>query len=165
MGGQVGFNWQWQALVLGVEATGDWANLKGGHLTPDPFTLPAANVILNSQVTNIATLAARLGVAFNNVLLYGKGGAAWVGNKYNENAFGVLATVASETRVGWVAGIGVEYGITPNVSAALEYDYIGLGTATLPFTPVALFAGPFNENISRNVQTLTARLNYRFTLF
>jgi outer membrane immunogenic protein len=161
-GGQAGFNWQWQSLVLGIEATGDWANISGGRRTLDPFTNPAANVILNSQLNNIETLAGRLGVSFNNVLLYGKGGAAWAGTKYNENAFGVLATVASKTQSGWVAGVGVEYGFTPNWSVGLEYDYLGFGTTTLPFTPVAAFAGPFNERISQNVQTLTARLNYRF---
>jgi outer membrane immunogenic protein len=162
LGGQAGFNWQWQSLVLGVEATGDWSNFSSSHRTLDPFTNPAANVILNSQVNNIETLAGRLGVAFNNVLLYGKGGAAWAGAKYNENAFGVLATVASKTLSGYVAGVGVEYGFTPNWSVGLEYDYLGFGTSTLPFAPVAGFAAAFNERISQNVQTLTARLDYRF---
>jgi opacity protein-like surface antigen len=27
-------------------------------------------------------------------------------------------------KVGGIAGVGVEYGITPNLSAKLEYDYI-----------------------------------------
>jgi outer membrane immunogenic protein len=165
VGGQIGFNWQWRNLVAGIEGTGDWTNLHAGHLTTDPFTNPAAHVILNSQTNNIFTLAGRLGIACDKVLFYGKGGAAWVGSNYNENAFGVLATAASETRVGWLAGVGAEYGITPNLSAGLEYNYLGLGSATLPFTAVATGTFAFNEIISRNIQTLALRLNYRFAWF
>jgi len=134
-GGQVGYNWQVRNLVLGVEGTGDLGSLKGGHLSP--IANPAANVILNSETDNIVTAAARLGVAWNNVLLYGKGGAAWVGSKYNENAFAVTATAASATRAGWIVGAGVDYGITKNVSLGVEYNYIGLSGANLPFSVVS----------------------------
>ena len=165
VGGQVGFNWQWQSLVLGVEGSGDWAGLSAGHLTTSPFTNPAAHVILNGEINHIESVTGRIGAAFNNVLVYGKGGAAWIGSKYNENAFGVLATAANATQSGWVAGVGVEYGFSPNISAALEYDYYDFGNPTLPFTAVATQTFAFNEKISEQVQAVTVRLNYRFNPF
>ena len=35
---------------------------------------------------------------------------------------------ASETRWGWTAGAGVEYALNENLSAKLEYDFLGFGT-------------------------------------
>jgi outer membrane immunogenic protein len=160
VGGQIGYNWQFGGFVVGVEGTGDWANLKAGRPS-----LLAPGVALNSNITGLYTATARVGGAWNNLLFYVKGGAAWASDKYNETiiATNTLATVASETRSGYIVGVGGEYGITPNLSAALEYDYAGMGTKTLAFVaaPGTAFGG-FNENIGQNIQMVTARLNYRF---
>ena len=76
----------------------------------------------------IATLAGRLGYAFDHTLIYVKGGAAfadvdrwvaWNGGKvFND----------SDTRSGWTIGAGVEYAFAPNWSAKLEYDYLDFGS-------------------------------------
>jgi outer membrane immunogenic protein len=163
VGGQIGYNWQFGALVVGVEGTGDWANLTAGR----PSTVNPI-VALNSNVTGLYSATARVGGAWNNVLFYVKGGAAWATDKYNETvtfvgAAPVLGTIASETRTGWIAGVGGEFGITPNLSVALEYDYAGFGNKTVGFVPApgTAFTG-FNEQIGQNVQMVTARLNWRF---
>ncbi len=156
-GGQIGYNWQFNNFVVGVEGDGNWADLSAGRPS---ITNPA--VTLNSNVKAFYSLTGRAGLAWNNVLVYGKGGAAWVRDNYNEVFAGIVATVASETRSGWIAGAGVEFGLPNNLSVGVEYDYIGLGTKTLAFAPTqAPFTG-FNERISQNVQTVTVRLNYRF---
>jgi hypothetical protein len=38
------------------------------------------------------------------------------------------------TRTGWIAGIGLEYGITESGLAKIEYDYLSFGTQLLNFT-------------------------------
>jgi outer membrane immunogenic protein len=156
-GGQAGFNWQTGSFVFGAEVSGDWASMDASHVTP-----LNSIVTLHTRVNSIFTAAARVGVAWNNVLAYAKGGGAWVHDKYDETVVTTLATEASETRAGWLGGVGVEYGFTPNLSAAVEYDYIGLGTRTVGFTPVVAPYGGFDERIKQSVQIVTLRVNYRF---
>jgi outer membrane immunogenic protein len=156
-GGQLGYNWQFGNFVVGVEGTGDWSDFSAGR----PSVLNPA-VTLNSNVNGIFTAAARVGGAWNNWLFYGKGGAAWVRDNYNEVFLGQVATVGSETRSGWLAGVGTEVGITNNLSVGVEYDYAGLGTTTVRFSPAAPQFTAFDERIRQNLQTVTVRLNYRW---
>ena len=70
-GGQVGFNYQWNQIVLGAEVDGDWLNLKASAACANPtFT---CNTELNHQFS----ARGRLGVAFDRFLVYGTGGVAW----------------------------------------------------------------------------------------
>jgi outer membrane immunogenic protein len=57
-GGQVGYNWQTSSSwVLGVEADGDWANIKGSVLCPNPaFTC-------SSNTGDFASFRGRVGYA------------------------------------------------------------------------------------------------------
>jgi outer membrane immunogenic protein len=97
------------------------------------------------------------------VLLYAKGGAAVLDDKYTVLGIpsGLQLATASETRWGGVIGAGFEYGFAPNWSAGLEYDHIFLGTnGNNLITPAgALFNA---ENIKQDVDLFTARVNYRF---
>ncbi len=63
----------------------------------------------------------------------------------------------SDTRSGFVGGVGLEYAMTENLSALFEYDFYDFGTKTEPFftTPIA---------IRSELHTLTVGLNYRFNL-
>jgi outer membrane immunogenic protein len=68
------------------------------------------------------TLRARLGYAFNNILLYGTGGLAY------GDVRGRFAGVSeTHTHLGWTAGLGIEVGLTPNWSAKAEYLYVDFG--------------------------------------
>ena len=90
---------------------------------------------LVSATTNIdwvATVRGRVGYAFDNILLYGTGGVAALGAKTSLSlvpggaACGAILTgcAGASRQIGAVIGGGVEYGITPNLSAKLEYLYI-----------------------------------------
>src|SRR3954447_11496801 len=70
-GGQVGFNWQLQSIVVGAELEGSWADLEGDH--QDVSVLVNPNT-LSSQVNGIATATGRIGFAFKQLLVYAKGG-------------------------------------------------------------------------------------------
>ena len=68
-GAQAGFSYQMSNVVLGVEADWDWADINGSQAL-FIFTESA-------KLENLGTLRARLGYAWDRVLLYGTGGWAW----------------------------------------------------------------------------------------
>ncbi len=64
------------------------------------------------------------------------------------------------TRTGWTAGAGIEYGITRNLSAKVEYDFLGFGSQALNFaTPTTPL---YTSNANLNVHEVKAGLNLRF---
>ena len=67
------------------------------------------------------TLRGRAGFALNNILLYGTGGMAYGGLR--ADSAGVSEAL---THFGWAAGIGMEVGFTPRISARAEYLYVDL---------------------------------------
>jgi outer membrane immunogenic protein len=162
-GGQVGFNWQSGPIVLGAEAQGDWANLRGQNvsLLPTPPFPPSTN---RTRVDAVGLFTARAGYAFGPMLLYLKGGAAAVLNRYDFTLTGLAvpsATAGDETRWGGTIGGGVEYGLTPSLSAAIEYNYLALGTRRNTFTLPGILPDSFVD-IHQNLNVLTAHINYHF---
>lgn len=109
-GVQGGYNWQNGQFVYGGETD---LQVSGADDTFAPW-----------QFSNpwFGTLRGRAGVAMNNILLYGTGGMAYGGGRVD--AFGLSE---SRTHLGWVAGIGMEVGFTPNWSAKAEYLFVDLG--------------------------------------
>jgi outer membrane immunogenic protein len=161
-GGQVGYRWQSAAWVFGVEAQGDWANLTGSNSSL--AFLPLSN---RSTIKSFGLFTGQVGYSWNNALLYVKGGAAFANDKYNQiiTATGQINDAASETRWGGAVGVGVEYGFTPNWSAALEYDHMFMGSHSNTFTGlVAPVVGipTRTDSIRQDVDMITARVNYRF---
>src|SRR5437764_225709 len=69
-GGQVGFNWQTGSLVLGVEGSGDWADIKGSGQSA-----LFVQDINNTKISSLFTVTGRVGWAWDRTLLYVKGGA------------------------------------------------------------------------------------------
>lgn len=157
IGAQVGYRWQVSSWVFGLEAQGDWANLSGSNAS---LFIPGAT---NQTKTDaLALFTAQVGYSVNNVLWYVKGGAALADNKYNGTALGIAFDQATETRAGGVVGTGVEVGIAPNWSVALEYDHAFMGSKDLTLTALPAGGLSRNDSISQGIDMLTARINYRF---
>lgn len=170
-GGQVGCDYQVDRWVFGIQGMFDGAGMKGS--SANLFLDPAGGVVDESKITWFATLTGRLGYTVEpRTLLYVKGGIAWVHSKFNEccqptvlflDEIGALLDgTASVTRTGWTVGGGLEHMFAPNWSAFIEYNYIGLGTDTVTFSPINNAPGPFNYHIEQNVHTVLVGLNYRF---
>src|SRR5436309_8449223 len=70
-GGQIGYRWQAASWVFGLEAQGDWADLHASSVSLLDPTLRG-----RSRVDAFGLFTGQVGVAWNNVLLYVKGGAA-----------------------------------------------------------------------------------------
>jgi outer membrane immunogenic protein len=165
-GGQIGANYQLESWVLGFEAQASWANLTGSTActaTAVPAAIVVAAGSCTSKIDSLGTAAARLGMAFDRLLLYGKGGAAWTNDNYQviiPTALRQLLFSTNETRWGWMVGLGVEYAFTDNWTAKLEYNYMDLGTYALNFND-AVSSIFLNSNIRERVNVVKLGVNYR----
>jgi len=171
VGGQVGYRWQMTNWVFGVEAQGDWANLKGSNtsLVGSAIGVPFTN---QTKIDSIGLFTGQVGYAWNNVLWYGKGGAAVAHDKYAGIAIGAIGTIpaaaifdqATETRWGGAIGTGVEIGFAPGWSVAFEYDHLFMGSHSVNLTSTAVAGGGFSrtDSIKQNVDMGTVRVNYTF---
>jgi outer membrane immunogenic protein len=164
-GGQLGYRWQSASWVFGVEAMGDWADLKGSNSSLTAI-IPYTN---QTKIDAIGLFTGQVGYAWNNVLWYVKGGAAVTDNKYSSiftvnNAFaaaGVTFNQTNDTRWGGTVGTGVEISFAPNWSVGFEYDHLFMGTHTITFAPTAIAVGR-TDNLRQDVDMGTVRINYRF---
>jgi outer membrane immunogenic protein len=155
IGGQIGYNWQAGSWVFGLEAQGNWADLEGSNVS---LAFPAFTN--RSRIDGIGLFTGRVGYAWNNALLYVKGGAAVVHDRYNYflNGAAVDTGTASETRWGGTVGVGLEYGFSPNWSVGVEYNHIFLDARNIAFASPAQTV----DRIHQDVDMVTARINYRF---
>jgi len=158
LGGQIGYRWQVTSWVFGLEAQGDWADLKGSNASLTAI-IPYTN---QTKIDAIGLFTGQVGYAWNNVLLYVKGGAAVTDNQYSSffTATTVVFNQASETRWGGAVGAGFEFGFASNWSLGVEYDHLFMGTDSVSFTGIN--AVTRTDNISQDVDMVVGRLNYRF---
>lgn len=153
-GGQVGFNYQVGAFVWGVEVDFSWANLDGNHID----TVFGGNN--RTDVKWLGTVTGRLGYAWDRALLYVKGGGAWVRDLYTITGAGGFFAETRDTNWGWTIGAGLEYGLTPNWSVKVEYNYLDFGTERIRFTPTV---GPaFDRDVDQQIHAIKVGINYRF---
>ena len=81
-GGQIGFNYQINSVVFGLEADASWTNLKGrGSFNTIPGDV---NWTIENRLDWFGTVRGRAGVAVNNFLLYGTAGVAFGQTKANQ---------------------------------------------------------------------------------
>jgi outer membrane immunogenic protein len=163
VGGQIGYRWQASSWVFGLEAQGNWADFKGSNVSLFfPFSRN------ESRVEAFGLFTGQVGYAWNNVLLYVKGGAAVTSDKYRsfDLPTNVLFDTASETRWGGAVGAGLEFSFAPNWSVGFEYDHLFMGDRDIRFTAVGtrLPAGVFTatDRIRQDVDLATVRVNYRW---
>ena len=164
-GGQVGANYQFNWLVVGVEADFDW--LSNNHNSSNAISTPIGALQFSANDRWITTLAGRVGVAADNWLFYAKGGGGWVGvnnpTLTNVNTGGSISVSNSNSNSGWLAGAGIEWAFAPNWTAKIEYDFLGLNNSSLT-VPVGtpILGGDVVTITNRDVQTLTVGVNYLF---
>ncbi|HXB78470.1 MAG TPA: outer membrane protein [Bradyrhizobium sp.] len=94
------------------------------------------------------TVRGRAGYAFNNILFYGTAGLAF--GELRGETFGLSET---HTNAGWTAGLGAEFGLTPNWSTRFEFLFVDLSDSNFTITGV--------QN-GYHFGLLRAGVNYRF---
>jgi outer membrane immunogenic protein len=161
VGGTIGCNYQLGDWVIGIENDASWTNKSGSANDIPPF-----NVLTVSHTGEdwIDTLRGRIGFAWNRALVYGTGGAAFAGTTVTVCPPLAPCVNDSQSRVGWVAGAGLEFAVWETLSVKLEYLHADFGTARYINPSVVTTAG--GTIVTRDV-TLTddmvrAGLNWRF---
>jgi outer membrane immunogenic protein len=160
-GATVGLNYQVGYWVLGVEADYAWTNFNGNRTCPSTVALFSSQLTCHTRVDNIGTVAGRLGYAWDNVLVFAKGGGAWKrgSESITFNPTGQLFDRVTDDRSGWLVGGGLEFGFTPNWSAKVEYDYLDFGTKRVTGPLLPLF---FDANVKEQIHAVKFGVNYRF---
>ena len=160
VGGQVGYRWQSNQFVFGLEAQGDWADLSNTRVS---LFNPTLSTTVKTDAIGLFT--GQLGWAWNASLLYVKGGAAVTSNRLTifDNTTGIGLVSADNTRWGGALGVGWEYGFAQNWSVGVEYDHLWMGHANNSFSVAdPRLAAVLNDRISQDVDMVTLRVNYSF---
>ncbi len=123
-GGQIGFNQQFGAWVLGVEADVSATGIDGTTLDAGLF----AGDRYKDDLTWTATIVGRIGYAFDRTLIYAKGGAAFARGEHEYQWVGTTAISTGDRNAsGWTVGGGLEQALSPNWSIRVDYSYLDLG--------------------------------------
>jgi len=161
-GAQVGVNYQIGNVVVGAEGDFSWAEISGQTCN---IQIPGT-VLCSTQVQAISTATARFGITQDRVLFYLKGGAAWVREKQEFQVQALLDPPLSgsttENKWGWTGGAGVEYAVSRNWSAKLEYNYLTFGEDR---ATIALNLPPPNTvvvDIRQRMHLVKFGINYKF---
>jgi outer membrane immunogenic protein len=129
-GGQIGYNWQYGVYVFGVEGDVGYLGVRSNAYT-------GTDDYVAVKYGWYGTVTGRLGLAYDRLLTYVKGGAA-IASVTNSaghvNAPGVLDPTdyssVKKTRLGWTVGSGFELAFAPNWSFKSEYLYMNFGKQT-----------------------------------
>src|SRR3977135_515224 len=105
-GGQIGYRFQSAAWVFGLEAQGDWADLRGSQVNNAIFLLTPGDVTNRSKIDAFGLFTGQVGYAWSNVLFYVKGGAAVTRDVYEAitTISGTVGARAHESRWGGTVG-------------------------------------------------------------
>jgi outer membrane immunogenic protein len=118
LGGQIGYNFQINRTVLGIEADVAYSSASGEVVNDDD---EGADTDLNY----LATVRGRAGMVFGaaeSTLLFATAGLA-IGDFESE----FEGQSDGDTHLGYVVGVGVEQMVTEKISVKAEYNYVDFG--------------------------------------
>jgi outer membrane immunogenic protein len=170
-GGQIGYDWQRSALVLGIG--GEFGTLDLDDAGEDP-NIPISPFDDGKVFTSLKTdfygaITARAGFAFDRALIYGKAGVAALHAKgstidtCDDDVCGVLTIHASGDDVlfGLTAGAGAEFGLTKHLSLGGEYRFYDF--QSLEVSGVASNLLRYSQNVDLDaVHTARGFVNFRW---
>lgn len=175
-GGQAGYNIQNGMWVYGIETDIDYnsGGGGGGGLFADNHVFPNGTLALNRRSGGgiLGTVRGRLGVAaWDRTLLYVTGGLAYgdPGSTFRSASFANAGGTnqinfngsAPGISVGYAIGAGVEYALTQQISAKVEYLYTDVGSQHYNLTNPNT-AAVFNAKSDGVSQLVRVGLNYKF---
>ena len=107
-----GYNLQSERLVYGLEADVGASDVDG---TGTAFS---TGVPLDESSTAFGSLRARVGIAYDPILMFATAGLAVASNELS-----LSGSSDSATHLGWTVGAGVEAALRDNVTSRIEYRY------------------------------------------
>ncbi len=167
VGGHLGMQYQWQQVVLGVEAalsdsTGGKYGISGVQC------VSTAGSLCEVHMGTLWTVGGRAGWAWDRWLAYGTGG--WARLSVSSQELTAPPTVFDTTSAhhnGFYVGGGVEYAITNNFILGLEYQHVDVGTAFHASSADGFGPSPpgvNGRNISATEDIVRARVSVKFGL-
>ncbi|MDP1604244.1 MAG: outer membrane beta-barrel protein [Legionella sp.] len=162
-GGQVGYNWQINRVIWGVESDLDYAHVSGANsvLLENPVEYTTST---SKNIAWLGTVRGRLGkLASESMIVYVTGGAAIGGTElsFDQRSLGSTCFLTGcssgtqrQTQIGWTAGAGVEYAVSPRATFKADYLYIDLGASNWSNSNYWV-SSAFNSN------TVRLGVNYR----
>jgi outer membrane immunogenic protein len=176
-GGQLGYNWQMNSIVFGVETDIQWTDVRSSasvNLANTGTGFVPYNGAASSKLEWFGTTRGRLGfLATPSFLLYGTGGVAYgsIASSWTAN-FPATAQLVSgfnrDTRVGWVAGVGGEWKFNRNWIFGVEYlhmEFDGHTFGATGFGSAGCTALNCNFNVNTDnfrTDTVRARVSYQW---
>jgi outer membrane immunogenic protein len=143
----LGYNFQTGSWLWGVEGDIDYSGMKGSTDCPLGGTCDTKNSWLG-------TGRGRIGyTGWNNWLPYLTAGIAMGDIKASD-----LIGSATKMKLGWTAGVGIEYALWTNWSVKAEYLYVDLGE----FDCTACTGGAVSDNVTFKANLVRLGVNYRF---
>lgn len=150
-GGQVGYNWQFGAVVIGAEADiqgiatdnddsgGAFTFVRRAGAEGIPRSVRVVTTNGLSSLDWFGTVRGRLGFAFDRTLVYATGGFAYAGGgDSNDFCGGIFFDCGNDdTRTGWTVGGGLEYAFTNNFTARVEGLWVSFDNDNNRFSGVA----------------------------
>jgi outer membrane immunogenic protein len=171
-GGQIGYNFQWNWIVLGIEGDLGYMNLDGRGTEPGS---PGGDTVGKSDSDFYTTIRGRVGFAWGNWLFYGTGGGIGLNwdTEVRDDCFvspcggGVTDAHKQEFDWGWTAGGGIEYMIGCHWTIRAEYLRFELGDQHFSapndiISPPIGTTGNFGWRANAEGNIVRAALNYKF---
>ena len=179
-GGQLGYNQQFNNWVAGLELSYSGANLDDTSRPSNyaPLTSNIRDDDWSTDINSVFQAVARLGFAWDNVLLYGKVGYASANVKMTGldtgtagggfNQPGTTFRGNNKRHHGYVLGTGLEYAFMKNVIIGIDYSYINLksknhfGLRHQPNGAASVTGRGMTADIDPNIHAVTGRISYKF---
>lgn len=162
-GAQVGYNFQFNKFVVGVEGDVGYIGIKGSGRIGSASATSHQDLTLDSGF--YADITARAGYELGYGLLYGKGGYAYFDTNAKQATTNPgYAPTGTGALDGWVAGAGYELRLTRDVSVKVEYLHFDFGTAGGYQTNVGDLSSPLGYQFknSHDVKFDTVKLGFNW---
>lgn len=134
-GGHVGYNWQCDRFVFGIEAD---FNYFAGDDYSERYVSGGETVSLKSHLSFFGTVRGRIGIAHDHIMFYGTGGLAYARISdevsYNCGTCFNFNQDDDEFKVGWTVGAGIEIEHDHRWLLRAEALYVDLGKHEQDYT-------------------------------
>lgn len=168
---QLGYNYQINQFVVGIEADFMGSTIGGSSQSPVLVIFGTIDNVSRTKVQQdwLGTVRVRGGYSIDRLLIFLTGGLAYgnaqVSTTSTDTVDGVVESVwqggKQSTKFGFTVGAGLEYALTNNWLIRAEYLYYNLGSvsaiATIPVDPLYT---QVNTKIDGNI--IRAAISYKF---
>ena len=162
VGGQLGYNHQFGAFLIGAEISFAGSNMTETLSGPVATAFP--DDAFRTHLSDLFTTVARFGLTIDRVMLYGKAGYANANVDLKANSGLPVPGISAHTSShddGWVIGGGIEYRAMRSFIFGIDYNYVTLSSGRFTGTTGGTVPGsPFNVDLDdTHFHSVTARLS------